>query len=31
MVNDQIVQATADRGKGDLDKLFRTGDTWDVA
>lgn len=31
MVNDQIAQATSDRGKGDLDKLFRSGDTWDVA
>ncbi len=31
MINDQIEQATNERGKGDLDKLFRTGDTWDVA
>jgi 2-oxoglutarate ferredoxin oxidoreductase subunit beta len=31
MINDQIEQATAERGKGDLDKLFSSGDTWDVA
>jgi 2-oxoglutarate ferredoxin oxidoreductase subunit beta len=31
MINDQIEQATSERGKGDLDKLFRSGDTWDVA
>ncbi|HEX2474487.1 MAG TPA: 2-oxoacid:ferredoxin oxidoreductase subunit beta [Lacipirellulaceae bacterium] len=31
MINEQIEQATAERGKGDLDKLFRSGDTWDVA
>ena len=31
MINDQVEQAIAERGKGDLDKLFRSGDTWDVA
>ena len=31
MINDQITQATNERGKGDLDKLFASGDTWDVA
>jgi 2-oxoglutarate ferredoxin oxidoreductase subunit beta len=31
MINDQIEQATSERGKGDLDKLFASGDTWDVA
>ena len=31
MINDQITQATTERGKGDLDKLFASGDTWDVA
>ena len=31
MINEQIEQATSERGKGDLDKLFRSGDTWDVA
>jgi 2-oxoglutarate ferredoxin oxidoreductase subunit beta len=31
MINDQILQATNEKGVGDLDKLFRTGDTWDVA
>jgi 2-oxoglutarate ferredoxin oxidoreductase subunit beta len=31
MINEQIEQATNEKGAGDLDKLFRTGDTWDVA
>ncbi|HEX5471841.1 MAG TPA: 2-oxoacid:ferredoxin oxidoreductase subunit beta [Lacipirellulaceae bacterium] len=31
MINDQIEQATNERGKGDLDKLFLSGETWDVA
>ena len=31
MINDQVEQATNERGKGDLDKLFASGDTWDVA
>jgi 2-oxoglutarate ferredoxin oxidoreductase subunit beta len=31
MINDQVELATAERGKGDLDKLFSSGDTWDVA
>jgi 2-oxoglutarate ferredoxin oxidoreductase subunit beta len=31
MINDQIEQATSERGKGEFDKLFRSGDTWDVA
>jgi 2-oxoglutarate ferredoxin oxidoreductase subunit beta len=30
MINDQIELATSERGKGDLDKLFASGDTWDV-
>jgi 2-oxoglutarate ferredoxin oxidoreductase subunit beta len=31
MINDQVEKAMNDRGKGDLEKLFNTGDTWDVA
>jgi 2-oxoglutarate ferredoxin oxidoreductase subunit beta len=31
MINQQIEQATSERGIGDLDKLFATGDTWEVA
>ena len=31
MINDQVEKATNDRGKGDLQKLFSSGDTWDVA
>ena len=31
MINEQIEQATNERGVGDLDKLFATGDTWEVA
>jgi 2-oxoglutarate ferredoxin oxidoreductase subunit beta len=31
MINEQIEQATNEKGAGDLDKLFRSGDTWDVA
>jgi 2-oxoglutarate ferredoxin oxidoreductase subunit beta len=31
MMNDQIDKARNDSGRGDLEKLFRSGDTWDVA
>jgi len=31
MINEQIEQATNDKGRGDLDRLFRSGDAWDVA
>src|SRR5919106_230325 len=31
MINEQIETAINERGPGDLDKLFRTGDTWEVA
>jgi 2-oxoglutarate ferredoxin oxidoreductase subunit beta len=31
MINQQIEQATSERGVGDLEKLFQTGDTWEVA
>jgi 2-oxoglutarate ferredoxin oxidoreductase subunit beta len=31
MINEQITAAITERGKGDLDKLFCSGDTWDVA
>ncbi len=31
MINDQVTQATNERGVGDIDKLFASGDTWDVA
>jgi hypothetical protein len=31
MVNEQITQAVNERGVGDLNKLFRSGDTWVVA
>jgi 2-oxoglutarate/2-oxoacid ferredoxin oxidoreductase subunit beta len=31
MINDQVEKATSERGKGDLEKLFSSGDTWDVA
>ncbi len=31
MINDQVTVATNERGVGDLDKLFASGDTWDVA
>jgi 2-oxoglutarate ferredoxin oxidoreductase subunit beta len=31
MVNEQIDQATKKQGVGDLAKLFRSGDTWEVA
>jgi 2-oxoglutarate/2-oxoacid ferredoxin oxidoreductase subunit beta len=31
MVNEQIDQATNKLGVGDLNKLFRSGDTWEVA
>ena len=30
MMNDQIEDARKDRGTGDLEKLFHSGDTWDV-
>ncbi|MEX2315816.1 MAG: 2-oxoacid:ferredoxin oxidoreductase subunit beta [Pirellulales bacterium] len=30
MINEQVEQATAKMGVGDLDKLFHTGDTWEV-
>jgi 2-oxoglutarate/2-oxoacid ferredoxin oxidoreductase subunit beta len=31
MINEQIETAINERGIGDLDKLFATGDTWEVA
>lgn len=31
MINDQVSQATNERGVGDLDKLFASGESWDVA
>jgi 2-oxoglutarate ferredoxin oxidoreductase subunit beta len=31
MINEQIETATNERGVGDLDKLFASGDTWEVA
>ncbi|MEX2168455.1 MAG: 2-oxoacid:ferredoxin oxidoreductase subunit beta [Pirellulales bacterium] len=31
MINDQVAQATKERGPGDLNKLFATTETWDVA
>jgi 2-oxoglutarate/2-oxoacid ferredoxin oxidoreductase subunit beta len=31
MVNEQISQAVTERGVGDLNKLFHSGDTWQVA
>jgi 2-oxoglutarate ferredoxin oxidoreductase subunit beta len=31
MINEQVEQATSERGIGDLDKLFQSGDTWEVA
>jgi 2-oxoglutarate ferredoxin oxidoreductase subunit beta len=30
LVNDQIKEITAKKGKGDLAKLLRAGDTWEV-
>ncbi len=30
MLNDQLVEATATRGKGDLAKLLNSGETWTV-
>ncbi len=30
MINEQIEEATAKRGKGDLEALFNSGDTWMV-
>jgi 2-oxoglutarate ferredoxin oxidoreductase subunit beta len=30
MINEQIEQATAEKGVGELDKLFHSGDTWEV-
>ena len=31
MINEQIAQAVTERGVGDLNKLFHSGDTWQVA
>jgi hypothetical protein len=31
MINEQVEQAINERGVGDLDKLFSSGETWDVA
>jgi hypothetical protein len=31
MINQQIEQATKEKGKGDLDSLFHSGETWKVA
>jgi 2-oxoglutarate ferredoxin oxidoreductase subunit beta len=31
MINDQVTAAISERGKGDLDKLFCSSETWDVA
>lgn len=30
-INEQVTAARAAKGEGDLDELFRSGDTWDVA
>jgi 2-oxoglutarate ferredoxin oxidoreductase subunit beta len=30
MLNDQLLQATATRGKGDLRRLLNAGETWTV-
>jgi hypothetical protein len=30
MLNDQMAQATASRGKGDLARLLQSGETWVV-
>ena len=30
-INDQVSQAIATKGEGDLDELFASGDTWEVA
>ena len=30
LINDQIRQVQAKRGKGDLDKLLHAGDTWEL-
>ncbi len=30
-INEQVEVATAKKGEGDLQKLFESGDTWDVA
>jgi hypothetical protein len=30
MLNDQLVQATAARGTGDLKRLLNAGETWTV-
>ena len=30
MINDQVKQATKDKGKGDLETLFNAGETWTV-
>src|SRR3970282_1190548 len=30
LINQQVEQARKERGEGNLDKLFRSGDTWSV-
>jgi 2-oxoglutarate ferredoxin oxidoreductase subunit beta len=30
MINEQIIQATKEKGKGDLEALFHSGETWEV-
>jgi len=30
VINDQVKDVIAKRGRGDLDKLLRAGDTWEV-
>ena len=30
MINQQVADAKADKGDGDLEKLFNAGDTWKV-
>jgi 2-oxoglutarate/2-oxoacid ferredoxin oxidoreductase subunit beta len=30
LINEQIEQATSEKGAGDLDKLFHSGETWEV-
>ncbi|MDG2222693.1 MAG: hypothetical protein P8L85_15040 [Rubripirellula sp.] len=30
-INDQVAEATAQKGDGDLDALFTSGDTWEVS
>ena len=31
LINDQVEEARKQRGDGDLEKLFHTGETWDVS